>query len=226
MGQCPSCLKLHLLLWCEEIQIRNRIQNAKCGSWCCIWCVPYLWAGLTDPMLILILCWSFVPYASAVTLPSACSSDRGWCGMGPPSRKYKPLSVCCLDDRARGGPGIPCSRHVPHPPTFNLAYFLTTLLYIERLCALCLAKCCSWSGTTAWAVLHVEAAVNGDTRSVFGLMFFIFHSNSSAGDSRYSAATAWPLLTTSKLSMGVHMGGGGMAYSGVEPEYQPSEQAF
>lgn len=70
-------------------------------------------------MLILILCWSCVLPTSTVTLPATCSSDRGWCGMGPPSRKYKPLSVCCLDDGACGGSGAPGFRHVPHPPTFN-----------------------------------------------------------------------------------------------------------
>lgn len=70
------------------------------------------------------ICWSsqFVGllFAPTVTLPCTCSSDRGWCGVGPPGRKYKPLSFRCLADKSCGGPAAPCFRHVPPTPQWGV----------------------------------------------------------------------------------------------------------
>ena len=70
------------------------------------------------------LCWSsqFVGllFAPATPLPCACSSDRGWCGVGTPGRKYKLLSFRCLADKSCGGPAAPRFRHVPPTPQWGL----------------------------------------------------------------------------------------------------------
>lgn len=57
-------------------------------------------------------------FAPTVTLPCTCSSDRGWCGVGPLGCKYKPLYFHCLADKTCGGPAAPRFRHVPHMVVF------------------------------------------------------------------------------------------------------------
>lgn len=52
-------------------------------------------------------------FAPAVALPCTCSCHSGWCGVGPPGRRYKPLSFRCLADESCGGPAAPHTRHVP-----------------------------------------------------------------------------------------------------------------
>lgn len=52
-------------------------------------------------------------FAPTATPPCTCSSDRGWCGVGPLGRKYKPLSFRCLANKSCGGTAAPRFRHVP-----------------------------------------------------------------------------------------------------------------
>lgn len=129
--------------------------------------------------------------------------------MGPPSRKYKPLSVCCLDNGACGGSGAPGFRHVPHPHSFN------------RHSLSCISRdsvCSVWPkdsyGVARWHGQHhtLKQLRKGEQWVWFWLGCF-FTAIPSPGDSCSSAATAWPLLSTSELSMGFHVGlGGGVGW--------------
>lgn len=87
--------------------------------------------------LVWVLCGCWTPgtqfggllFAPTVTLPCTCSSDRGWCGVGPLGRKYKPLSFRCLADESCGGPAAPRFRHVP--PTTQWGVFVRILDFAE-----------------------------------------------------------------------------------------------
>lgn len=59
-------------------------------------------------------------FAPAAAPPCTCSSHRGWCGVGPPGRKYKPLSFRCLADESCGGPAAHHIRHVPPTPQWGV----------------------------------------------------------------------------------------------------------
>lgn len=113
-------------------------------------------------------------FAPTVTLPCTCSSDRGWCGMGPPGRKYKPLSLRCLADNSCGGPAAPRFRHVPPTPQWGDVLFEYSVMSSD-----------GYWGSPAWAASRFDAADKGVTVWSVGWL------NGSVPPTQESFATAW-----------------------------------
>lgn len=120
---CESELKTAAVFKALQVHLFGGVSKRSCGP-------PHLWEGLLgsgfcvgagSPPICRSSQFVGLLFAPTVTLPCTCSSDRGWCGVGPPGRKYKPLSFRCLADKSCGGSAAPRFRHVP--PTTQWGVF-------------------------------------------------------------------------------------------------------